>query len=183
MQRIIIAIAIFIAEFWLNMPAPTPGVIASAMETVQAEQTAYGSGLTDGYGTEQTTYESDGADSYDAEQIVPAVPNTPATSGDSSTASSGYYLGTCCVTAYCACEQCCGKTDGITATGTHATQGRTVAVDPSVIPYGSTVYIDGVPYIAEDCGGAIGGTRIDLFFDRHSDALNWGVRYCEVWVG
>lgn len=99
-------------------------------------------------------------------------------------ASDGhYYLGTCLVSAYCACEQCCGKSDGITATGTYATQGRTVAVDPSVIPYGSTVHIDGVPYVAEDCGGAIGGTRIDLFFNSHQDALNWGVRYCEVWIG
>ena len=92
------------------------------------------------------------------------------------------YLGVCCVTAYCACEVCCGKSDGITATGTYATQGRTVAVDPSVIPYGSTVWIDGVPYIAEDCGGAIGGTRIDLFFNSHQDAIDWGVRYCEVKV-
>lgn len=182
MRYLAVAISIFLAELGLNFPLPTPGVIASAMETVQAEQIAYESDVADSYDAGQSAYESGLADSYDTEQIVPALPDTPATSGDSSTASSGYYLGTCCVTAYCACEQCCGKTDGITATGTHATQGRTVAVDPSVIPYGSTVYIDGVPYVAEDCGGAIGGTRIDLFFNSHQDALNWGVRYCEVWV-
>ena len=92
------------------------------------------------------------------------------------------YLGVCEVTAYCACSICCGKSDGITATGTTATQGRTVAVDPSVIPYGSVVIINGHEYIAEDCGGGIGGTQIDMFFNSHQDALNWGRRWLDVWV-
>ena len=83
------------------------------------------------------------------------------------------------VTGYCACEQCCGKTDGITATGTKATQGRTIAVDPSVIPYGTKIILNGNTYVAEDCGGAIKGNRIDMFFDNHQDALEWGVRYVE----
>ena len=48
------------------------------------------------------------------------------------------YIGTFTVTHYCPCEICCGKTDGITFTGTQATEGRTVAVDPDVIPLGST---------------------------------------------
>ena len=84
------------------------------------------------------------------------------------------------ITAYCACEKCCGKTDGVTATGTIATEGRTIAVDPEVIPYGSKVLINGHTYIAEDCGGAIKGKHIDLFFDSHEDALNWGIQYLEV---
>lgn len=92
------------------------------------------------------------------------------------------YLGVCEITAYCACSKCCGKSDGITATGTHATQGRTVAVDPSVIPYGSVVIINGHEYIAEDCGGGIDGTQIDMFFNDHQDALNWGRRWLDVYV-
>lgn len=56
---------------------------------------------------------------------------------------------------YCPCELCTGKKPGdrgygITATGTVATEGRTVAVDPDVIPIGSEVFINGVIYIAED---------------------------------
>ena len=79
------------------------------------------------------------------------------------------------ITAYCPCVKCCGKSDGITATGTKATQGRTIAVDPSKIPYGTQVEIEGVGImIAEDCGGAIKGNKIDLYFDTHQDALNWG---------
>lgn len=80
-------------------------------------------------------------------------------------------------TAYCPCIKCCGKTDGITATGTTATQGRTVAVDPKYIPYGTKIIIDGNVYIAEDCGGAIKGeNRIDIFFNSHEDALLFGVQ-------
>lgn len=95
-------------------------------------------------------------------------------------------MGTFKITAYCPCEKCCGAwADGITATGTTATQGRTIAVDPSVIPYGSVVYFEGPDglvsgYVAEDCGGAIKGNRIDLYFDSHQDALEWGVRELEV---
>ena len=79
------------------------------------------------------------------------------------------------ITAYCPCVKCCDKDDGITASGTRATQGRTVAVDPRYIQYGTEVIIDGVTYIAEDCGGAIkGNNRIDLYFNSHIDALKFG---------
>lgn len=85
----------------------------------------------------------------------------------------------CRVTAYCPCRRCCGKDPGhpaygITSSGTTATQGRTVAVDTSVIPYGSEVEIDGHVYIAEDTG--VYGGWIDLYFDDHVDALQWGDR-------
>ena len=83
-------------------------------------------------------------------------------------------------TAYCPCEKCCGKTDGITATGAKATAGRTIAVDPRMIPYGSKIYIDGHEYIAEDCGGAIKENRIDVYFDTHSEALKYGRKTLEI---
>lgn len=90
-------------------------------------------------------------------------------------------LGTFKLTAYCACPKCCGKwADGITYTGTVATPDRTVAVDPSVIPLGSTIYVNGQTYVAEDIGGAIKGNRIDVFFPSHTEALHFGVQYAEV---
>ena len=56
---------------------------------------------------------------------------------------------------------------GITATGTKVQAGRTIAVDPRVIPYGTRVYIEGIGYrVAEDCGGAVKGKHIDLYVDR-----------------
>lgn len=91
-------------------------------------------------------------------------------------------LGTFKLTAYCACSRCCGKCDGITATGTKATAGRTVAVDPRKIPYGTEVIIYGHTYIAEDCGGAIKQNKIDIFFNSHTEALKFGVQYAEVFV-
>ena len=82
--------------------------------------------------------------------------------------------GTYVITHYCACTKCCGKSDGITATGTKATANKTIAVDPKVIPLGSEVLIDGQAYIAEDVGGAIKGNRIDIYCDSHQEALNRG---------
>lgn len=100
----------------------------------------------------------------------------------------GEPLGEFKLTAYCPCAKCCGKwANGITATGTTATEGRTIAVDPRVIPYGSTVtlyYEDGTvhTYTAEDCGGAIKGNRIDVFFDDHQAARDFGVQTAYVYM-
>ena len=69
-----------------------------------------------------------------------------------------------------------------TATGTTPTAGRTIAVDPKVIPYGTEVIINGHTYTAEDCGGAINGNRIDIVVDTHEEALQCGVDYYEVFV-
>lgn len=92
------------------------------------------------------------------------------------------YLGTFTVTHYCPCVKCCGKDDGITYTGTQATEGRTIAVDPEVIPLGSVVIMDGQEYIAEDIGGAIKGNRIDRFMYNHLEALIAGVVQVEVYT-
>lgn len=78
------------------------------------------------------------------------------------------------VTAYCPCEKCCGKTDRITASGVKAVEGVTVATDKS-IPFGTKIYIEGVgERIVQDRGGAIKGNKIDLYFDTHEQALEWG---------
>jgi 3D (Asp-Asp-Asp) domain-containing protein len=92
------------------------------------------------------------------------------------------YLGTFTVTHYCPCEECCGKSDGITFTGTQAQEGKTIAVDPEIIPLGSTVIMDGQEYIAEDIGGAIKGNRLDIFMNSHQAALQAGVVQAEVYV-
>ena len=85
------------------------------------------------------------------------------------------------LTAYCSCKQCCGIwADGITATGTIPVQGRTIAVDEDVIPYGSEVIINGQIYIAEDTGGSIIGNHIDIYFDSHEEAEAFGVQYGQV---
>lgn len=86
------------------------------------------------------------------------------------------------ITAYCPCYECSEGWGRQTATGKTATAGRTIAVDPKVIPYGTEVLIDGKSYIAEDCGGGIKGNKIDLFFDTHEETVRWGRRTKEVTI-
>lgn len=94
----------------------------------------------------------------------------------------------CTVTYYDICVECCGKADGITATGAQATPGVTVAVDPSVIPLGSDVLVDYGDgeihyYRADDVGAAVKGNRIDLCVSSHNEALQLGRRTATVyWV-
>ena len=93
------------------------------------------------------------------------------------------WLGKFKITAYCPCSKCCGQwADGVTSTGVTATEGRTIAVDPKVIPYGSKVMIAGHEYISEDCGGAIKENRIDIYFESHSKALEYGVQTHDVYI-
>ena len=93
----------------------------------------------------------------------------------------GKYLGTFRLTYYCPCAQCCDVATGLTATGVVAAQGETIAVDPSVIPYGSRVIVNGHIFIAQDCGGAIKGNRIDIFVNTH-DMTNQSIEYGEVYL-
>lgn len=90
-------------------------------------------------------------------------------------------LGNFTTTGYCPCVICCGKYSpevtgkpSTTASGTFPVQGRTIAVDPKVIPLGAKVLINGHIYTAEDTGGAIKGNRIDVYYNNHQDALVHG---------
>ena len=65
----------------------------------------------------------------------------------------------------------CGTGDGITFTGTEATVGRTVAVDPAVIPLGSWLYIQGIGWRrAEDTGKAVKGLIVDVYIGEGKKA-------------
>ena len=95
------------------------------------------------------------------------------------------------VTAYCICKECCGKDPdhpyyGITASGRPAEPYVSVAVDPFMIPLGSTVYLDygdGMlrEFRADDTGGAVVGAHIDVCMATHEEALEHGVREARVY--
>lgn len=93
-------------------------------------------------------------------------------------------LGKFKVTAYCTCQKCIGKNwkNPITRTGTRPEEGRTISVDPRIIPLGSKVVINGHEYIAEDTGSGVKGKVVDMFIEGHQRALNWGVQYLEVYI-
>lgn len=81
-----------------------------------------------------------------------------------------------------------GTADGITKTETKVHEGRTVAVDPKMIPLGSTLYIEsdsplvGGFYIAEDIGGAIKDNRIDIFMNSKAQAFKFGRQNVKVTI-
>ncbi len=91
-------------------------------------------------------------------------------------------LGTFRITHYCSCYYCCGGWGNATASGAIPTVGRTIAVDTSIIPFGTRVVINGNVYVAEDTGGAIKGNKIDIFVSDHATALRLGVYYAEVYL-
>lgn len=92
-----------------------------------------------------------------------------------STAAAGDCVGYYTLTYYCSCAKCCGKTNGITAWGTKATAGRTIATSKE-FAFGTKLIINGHEYTVEDRGGAIQGNKIDVYVDSHSEALKLGVK-------
>ena len=91
------------------------------------------------------------------------------------------YIGKFKLTAYCACSKCCGQwadANATTASGTSAVQGRTVACNS--LPFGTRIVINGNVYVVEDRGG-MANNVIDVFFNSHQEALNFGVQYADVY--
>jgi uncharacterized protein YabE (DUF348 family)/3D (Asp-Asp-Asp) domain-containing protein len=69
-----------------------------------------------------------------------------------------------------------------TATGVWPTLG-TVAVDKSVIPLGTRLYIPGYGICkAQDTGGAIKGEKIDIFFDTEEECIRWGNKSITIYI-
>lgn len=147
-------------------PAQKSGQAAQAEESEPAEQTKP---------TEQTK---------PAEQTKPVEQSEPADSNNESQdqAESGKEI-TVSATAYTAdCQGC----SGTTATGVDLKanpDAKVIAVDPSVIPLGSKVYVEGYGYAtAADTGSAIKGNRVDIFVPNEQDAVNWGVKNVKVQI-
>ena len=100
--------------------------------------------------------------------------------------ASAHRLDNVTVTHYDCCVECCGKADGITASGVRATPGVTVAVDPAVIPLGADVLVDYGDgeicyYRADDTGSGVVGNHIDLCVADHQTAVQLGRRTATVW--
>ncbi len=93
------------------------------------------------------------------------------------------YIGNFRISHYCPCSKCNGSYGAVTAWAGALKPGQTIAVDPSVIGKLSTVEIDGYGIrVAEDCGGAIKGNRIDVAVSSHEEAMRLGVVYRDVWL-
>ncbi|MGM0904612.1 MAG: ubiquitin-like domain-containing protein [Bacillota bacterium] len=110
-----------------------------------------------------------------ATQVSRSAPKSASTAG-----GKEFYVNS---TAYTAnCNGC----SGITATGVNLKanpNAKVIAVDPSVIPLGTKVYVEGYGYAtASDTGGAIKGNKIDVFFPSKSQAYQWGTKRVKVQI-
>ena len=86
------------------------------------------------------------------------------------------------VTGYCLCEECCGKTDGIGASGEQVKHGISIATS-SEYDFGTILFIDGIgERTVQDRGSAIKDGCIDVLFKDHKTATDFGVQYLKVRV-
>lgn len=85
--------------------------------------------------------------------------------------------GNCRITFYCSCSKCCGKSDGITASGAKVRANHTVAAS---LPFGTRLMIDGQEYVVEDRG--VSDMCVDIYVDSHEEALQRGLYYTDVYI-
>lgn len=116
--------------------------------------------------------------------VIPrAVAKSTELAADSTIRTNFRNLGSFRLSFYCPCEICNGRADKKTKMGTQMVEGRTIAVDTSIIPLGSRVYIDGYGlFIAEDVGGAIKDKKIDIAVSDHDHAYELGVDNAAVYL-
>ncbi len=92
-------------------------------------------------------------------------------SADDGLVSLGVYQ----LTAYCPCYKCSEGYGDMTSSGRHAIEGRTVACNS--IPEGTHVVIEGHEYVVEDVGGGLGSSVIDIYFEDHDEAEDFGRKF------
>lgn len=99
-------------------------------------------------------------------------------------------IGDFIITAYCSCPVCCGEWSSdnpITASGAAAEEGITVAADWDTLPAGTEIEIEGLgTYIVQDKPAEwivekYDGKIIDIYFEDHKDALNFGKQEMKVY--
>lgn len=105
---------------------------------------------------------------------------TPAVSRSNESSGKEFYVTSTAYTASCA--GCTGRTS--TGYNLKSNPGaKVIAVDPSVIPLGSKVYVEGYGYaVASDTGSAIKGNKIDVFVPNKSAAYQWGNKRVKIRV-
>ena len=92
--------------------------------------------------------------------------------------ASAEYLGTFTLTAYCNCAACNGSAGNPTASGVMPTSGHTVAMGG--VDFGTKLLINGTVYTVEDRGTPYG--HVDIFFDTHEEALDFGMGSADVYL-
>lgn len=86
------------------------------------------------------------------------------------------------VTGYCCCTICCGShPSGLTASGKKPVEGITIAASRQY-PFGTKVAINGHAYLVQDRLAKRYDSRVDIYFNRHSDAKKFGIHHYDVMI-
>jgi 3D (Asp-Asp-Asp) domain-containing protein len=104
-----------------------------------------------------------------------------AEAGSSNIIKEEEFLGDFEVTAYCGCQKC-SKGNALTYSGNTPKEGHTISADLDVFPLGTRLLIDGTVYTVEDTGSGIDGNHLDIYFDSHEKALDYGRQTEEVYA-
>lgn len=110
----------------------------------------------------------------------------PASANSNTTAApagghKGAYLGQFTSTAYCGCNICSGGS-GLTYSGTVPKENHTISADINRFPIGTKLMIGDIVYTVEDIGSGVVGNVVDLYFDSHQKALNYGTKTVDVYA-
>jgi 3D (Asp-Asp-Asp) domain-containing protein len=125
------------------------------------------------------------------EDMMLAIPEVPSWEWEEPIEEEKELLGNFRITAYCSCKKCCGKwadnrPNGIVygASGAELVAGVSVA---SPLPFGTEIYIDGLgDYVVQDrlakwVVEKYGENLIDVYFDNHEEACQFGLKYLDVY--
>lgn len=130
----------------------------------------------------QAVYADEGIAADYTESAAVSYEAPAETASEAAAVSSMTYLGNFRLTAYCACEKCCGKwaalnPNHLTASGAPAVEGVTVAMGG--VPFGTQLSINGHIYTVQDRGTPYG--HVDIYFSDHASALAFGQKYADVY--
>lgn len=114
-----------------------------------------------------------------SEEVGPGIKKKAEPESTEPVFKKGDSLGLFSITGYCPCSKCSGE-HCITYSGTIPQSEHTISADITLLPLGTKVMIDGVVYTVEDIGSSVDGNKVDIFFDSHEEALDFGRQSKEV---
>lgn len=108
--------------------------------------------------------------------------NTTSGSPAAESGTRGSYLGKFDTTAYCSCQSCCSGGFALTYSGTVPKAKHTISADITRFPIGTRLMIGDTIYTVEDIGSSVYDNRLDIYFDTHQEALDYGRQTVDVYA-
>lgn len=122
-----------------------------------------------------------GSESVKASSSGPASDILASDTKEETAAVKGNYLGQFTTTAYCNCD-ICSSGHNLTYSGTVPRSKHTISADINYYPIGTKLMIGDIVYTVEDIGSGVNGNNLDIFFDTHEEALNYGRKTVDVYL-